>query len=77
MSKFYSLLCLINEKQGRPALMAEELLSTNKAALAECIDDLLLDELVSCGLDSNDEPDQYGRSIEAAIDYFNKIRLSL
>ena len=74
MNNSFYLLCTISRKNGWDIPLSEEILIADKCLLAKYIDDLLVDELLSCGLKSNDEPNQYGSNIETAIDYFNKYR---
>lgn len=74
MNNSFDLLCDISRKNGWDVPLSEEILIADKFLLEQYIDDLLVDELISCGLKTNDEPNQYGIRIETAIDYYNKYR---
>ena len=75
MSNSFFLLCEVCKKNGQYIPLSEETLLSDRGLLDSCIDDILVQELISCGLEKNDEPNQYGLAIESAIDYFNKFRL--
>ena len=74
MNNSFDLLCDISRKNGWDVPLSEKILIADKFLLEQYIDDLLVDELISCGLKTNDEPNQYGIRIETAIDYYNKYR---
>ena len=75
MNNSFYLLCEISKKNGWDVPLSEERLIADKPLLEEYIDGLLIDELVACGLNANDEPNQYGVEIETAINYYNRYRL--